>query len=251
MSSATALNNTTFTFIDLFAGIGGFRIAFQEAGGRCVFASEWDRYAQLTYEANFGHRPDGDITKICAETIPDHDILTAGFPCQPFSIAGVSKHNALGNAHGFEHTTQGTLFFDVERIIQAKQPKAFVLENVKNLLRHDRGRTFAVIQQTLEDKLGYHITYKVLDAAKVVPQHRERIYIVGTKDPLEFEFPVISDLSPKLRDILEDNVDEKYTLSDHLWRYLQDYAAKHRSKGKGFGYGLTELDLAVRIVSAA
>lgn len=250
MSSTTTSNNTTFTFIDLFAGIGGFRIAFQEAGGRCVFASEWDRYAQLTYEANFGHTPDGDITKIPADTIPDHDILTAGFPCQPFSIAGVSKHNALGNAHGFGHTTQGTLFFDVARIIQEKQPKVFVLENVKNLLRHDRGRTFAVIQQILEDELGYHITYKVLDAGNLVPQHRERIYIVGTKEPLEFDFPVISDVKPKLRDILEEHVDEKYTLTDHLWKYLQDYAAKHRLKGNGFGYGLTNLDGIARTLSA-
>lgn len=239
-----------FTFIDLFAGIGGFRIAFEAQGGQCVMASEWDKYAQLTYEANFGHRPEGDITKIPEESVPDHDILTAGFPCQPFSIAGVTKHNALGNKHGLLHPTQGTLFFDVARIIRQKRPKAFLLENVKNLLSHDRKKTFTIIRQTLEDELGYHIYLKVIDARTVVPQHRERIYIVGFREPVQFKFPTLPDLKPKFRDILEDDVDEKYTLSDHLWTYLQNYAAKHKAKGNGFGYGLTDLEGIARTLSA-
>ncbi len=244
------LPNPVFTFIDLFAGIGGFRLAFESAGAKCVFSSEWDEMAQKTYEANFSERPHGDITKIAAKDIPDHDILTAGFPCQPFSIAGVTKHKALGNAHGFAHQTQGTLFFDVARIIEYKQPKAFLLENVKNLLSHDKGKTFQVIRQTLEEDLGYHIYYKVIDARNIVPQHRERIYIVGFKDPLAFEFPVFHDLKPKLKDILDDAVAPKYTLTDHLWTYLQNYAEKHKAKGNGFGFGLSNLDGVTRTLSA-
>lgn len=239
-----------FNFIDLFAGIGGFRIAFTESGGQCVFASEWDKYAQMTYEQNFKHMPEGDITKILASTIPDHDILTAGFPCQPFSIAGVTKNNALGKNHGWLHETQGTLFFDVVRIIDRKRPKAFLLENVKNLKSHDKGQTFAVIERTLKDELGYHIFSKVIDARTVVPQHRERIYIVGFREPEDFEFPVLPDLQPKFGTILEEEVDDKYTLSDRLWTYLQEYAAKHRAKGNGFGYGLTDLDGIARTLSA-
>ena len=238
------------TFIDLFAGIGGFRLAFEAVGAKCVFASEWDTYAQKTYEANFGHRPSGDITQIPAESIPDHDILTAGFPCQPFSIAGVSKHNALGNAHGFGHTTQGTLFFDVVRIIAAKRPAAFVLKNVKNLLRHDRGRTFETIRTTLTQELGYHLQYQVLDAARLVPQHRERVYLVGTREPLDFRFPSLPDSRPQLHELLQSEVAGKYTLSDKLWQYLQDYAEKHRAKGNGFGYGLARLDGITRTLSA-
>jgi DNA (cytosine-5)-methyltransferase 1 len=243
-------NPKKLTFIDLFAGIGGFRQAFESVGAQCIFASEWDKYAQITYSENFGHLPEGDITQIPAHSIPDHDILTAGFPCQPFSIAGVSKHNALGIAHGFDHSTQGTLFFDVVRIIKEKRPQAFVLENVKNLLRHDKGRTFAIIHNTLEQELGYTITYKVIDAALLVPQHRERIYIVGTREPLNFDFPVIPNQHPKLSSILEEEVDPKYTLSDRLWKYLQDYAEKHRLKGNGFGYGLANLDGITRTLSA-
>src|SRR6185369_10516353 len=175
----------SFTFIELFAGIGGFRIAFQNVGGTCLFASEWGKYAAKTYEVNFGEPPHGDITKIPIESIPEHDILTAGFPCQPFSIAGVTKNNALGNAHGFEHATQGTLFFDVARIIKAKKPKAFLLENVKNLMRHDAGRTYETILNTLEDELGYHVFPELVDARSVVPQHRERIYLIGFKDRVD------------------------------------------------------------------
>lgn len=236
--------------IDLFAGIGGFRLAFEDAGARCVFASEWDTYAQKTYEANYGHCPAGDITQIDEETIPDHDILTAGFPCQPFSIAGVSKHNALGNAHGFAHATQGTLFFDVARIIACKRPRAFVLENVKNLLNHDKKRTFRVIRQTLEDELGYRLKTQVLDAQRLVPQHRERVYMVGFREPIDFPLLDLPDLKPKVRDILEEYVHDRYTLTDHLWRYLQNYAAKHRAAGNGFGYGLVDLDGVTRTLSA-
>ncbi|MCW1968368.1 MAG: DNA (cytosine-5-)-methyltransferase [Anaerolineae bacterium] len=243
-------SDPVFTFIDLFAGIGGFRLAFESAGAKCVFSSEWDEMAQKTYEANFNERPHGDITKIAAQDISDHDILTAGFPCQPFSIAGVTKHKALGNAHGFAHQTQGTLFFDVARIIDHKRPKAFLLENVKNLLSHDKGKTFQIIRQTLEEDLGYHIYYKVIDARNIVPQHRERIYIVGFKDPLAFEFPVFPDLKPRLKDILDDSVASKYTLTDHLWLYLQNYAEKHKAKGNGFGFGLSNLEGVTRTLSA-
>jgi DNA (cytosine-5)-methyltransferase 1 len=245
------MENTKFSFIDLFAGIGGFRLALEHWGGQCVFASEWDKYAQMTYARNFfGHIPDGDITKIDENSIPDHDILTAGFPCQPFSIAGVTKHNALGNSHGLLHATQGTLFFDVARIIKRKRPKAFILENVKNLLSHDRRNTFKVIRHTLENDLGYDIYPQVIDARTEVPQHRERIYIVGFEKPTYFKFPFMPDSHRKLRDILEDEVDEKYTLTDHLWAYLQQYAAKHKAKGNGFGYGLADLDGITRTLSA-
>ncbi len=206
--------------------------------------------AQKTYEANFGETPAGDIREIDVHEIPDHDILAAGFPCQPFSIAGVSKHNALGNSHGFEHATQGTLFFNVARIIDAKRPRAFLLENVKNLTSHDKGKTFRVIKQTLINELGYHVYFKVLDARTVVPQHRERIYIVGFREPTVFEFPKLPDLQPKLSDILEDTVPAKYTLTDNLWTYLQNYAEKHRAKGNGFGYGLADFEGVTRTLSA-
>ncbi|MBC8171835.1 MAG: DNA (cytosine-5-)-methyltransferase [Anaerolineae bacterium] len=239
-----------FTFIDLFAGIGGFRLAFEAAGGNCLFASEWDTFAQKTYAANFGHTPAGDITQISTSDIPDHDILTAGFPCTPFSLAGVSKNNALGRTHGFAHVTQGTLFFDVARIIADKRPAAFVLENVKNLRNHDRGRTFEIIQETLADELGYHIQYAVLDAKNVVPQHRERIYIVGFREPISFQFPTLPPTGLKIRDILEADVPAKYTLSDKLWAYLQNYARKHQAKGNGFGFGLVNLDGTARTLSA-
>lgn len=187
--------NPKFKFIDLFAGIGGLRLAYQNLGGKCVFTSEWDTYSKKTYEANFGEVPFGDITKISEKEIPDHDILLAGFPCQPFSIAGVSKKNALGRAHGFLDETQGTLFFDVARIIKHKKPSAFMLENVKNLVSHDKGRTFKVILETLKE-LGYSVHYKVLDGKYFVPQHRERIIIVGFRNAVfnkkeTFEFPEI------------------------------------------------------------
>ncbi len=246
-------NNRIFNFIDLFAGVGGIRLAFENAGEgkvKCVFSSEWDEKAQDTYEANFGERPKGDITKIKTDDIPDHDILLAGFPCQPFSIAGVTKHKALGNEHGFKHATQGTLFFDVARIIDRKRPTAFLLENVKNLKSHDKGRTFEIIRNTLEKELNYHIYFDVLDSRTLIPQHRERIYIVGFREPIAFKFPTLPDLEPKIRNILEKDVDSKYTLTDHLWAYLQNYAEKHRAKGNGFGFGLTDLDGISRTLSA-
>lgn len=241
---------TSFTFIELFAGIGGFRIAFQSVGGTCVFASEWDKFAKQTYEANFGETPAGDITKEPIENIPDHDVLTAGFPCQPFSIAGVTKNNALGNAHGFEHKTQGTLFFDVARIIKEKKPKAFLLENVKNLLTHDKRNTINTIMQVLEDELGYTVYRKLIDARSVVPQHRERVYLIGFKERVNFELPPLPTLNPRFKDILESEVDPKYTLTNHLWKYLRDYAEKHKAKGNGFGFGLTDLEGVARTLSA-
>lgn len=241
--------NIKYKFIDLFAGIGGIRLAF-EPYGECVFSSEWDNKARETYEKNYGHLPAGDITEIPAKEIPDHDILLAGFPCQPFSLAGVSKKNSLGKKHGFEDETQGTLFFDIARIIQEKQPKAFLLENVKNLKNHDKGKTFKVIKHVLEEELGYTIYDKVINAKGLVPQNRERIYIVGFKNPLPFEFPEFKDTGIKLRDILELDVPEKYTLSDKLWDYLQAYKEKHSKKGNGFGFGLADLDSTTRTLSA-
>jgi len=237
-------------FIDLFAGIGGFRLGFERAGGECVFSSEWDRFCQKTYQANFGEVPQGDITKIPEASIPPHDILVAGFPCQPFSIAGVSKHTALGVAHGFQHPTQGTLFFDVVRILRHHRPAAFVLENVKNLLSHDRGRTFRVIRHTLGVELGYSLYYQILDARTVVPQHRERVFIVGFREPIDFRFPHLPDKKPRLADILEDDVPPQYTLTDHLWNYLREYAEKHKSRGNGFGYGLADPNGVTRTLSA-
>ncbi|MEX0781371.1 MAG: DNA (cytosine-5-)-methyltransferase [Dehalococcoidia bacterium] len=228
---------SAFTFIDLFAGIGGTRLAFQRAGGECVFSSEWDPYSQKTYEANYGEVPNGDITEMDERAIPDHDVLVAGFPCQPFSIAGVSKHNALGRDHGFRHTTQGTLFFDVARIIAEKRPMAFLLENVKNLTTHDKRRTFTTILNTLQEELGYEVFFKVVDAAALVPQHRERVYIVGFRLPTPFKYPQLGTSRPTLASILEADPDPKYVLTPHLWQYLQDYAAKHQSKGNGFGFG--------------
>jgi DNA (cytosine-5)-methyltransferase 1 len=266
----------TFNFIDLFAGIGGIRKAFEQVGGRCVFTSEWDSYAQKTYAENFrdGHPINGDITQIDAAQIPDHHVLLAGFPCQPFSIAGVSKKNSLGKAHGFACETQGTLFFDVARIIQTKRPRAFLLENVKNLLSHDKGRTFDVIRRTLTDDLGYHIHYRVIDGAHFTPQHRERILIVGFRESVAFDFDALP-LPPKgerkLKEILhrtdgsepglewdtgrffdhkKKRVLDKYTLTDNLWRYLQNYAEKHRAKGNGFGFGLVTPDNISRTLSA-
>lgn len=249
-----------FRFIDLFAGIGGMRLGFESIGGECVFTSEWDKYAQQTYRANFGeaHPIAGDITKIESELIPPHDVLLAGFPCQPFSIAGVSKKNSLGRPHGFACETQGTLFFDVARIIRDHKPKAFLLENVKNLFSHDKGRTWSTILKVLTEELGYHVDKRIIDAKGFVPQHRERIYIVGFREYSDFSF---GDLElpdpakgPKLGTILHPGdgselpeppftgargkVSPKYVLTAGLWQYLQDYAEKHRSAGNGFGFGL-------------
>ena len=238
-----------FSFIDLFAGIGGMRLAFEKAGGRCVFSSEWNKYSQITYSTNFGDTPEGDITKISASDIPDHDILVGGFPCQPFSIAGVSKLRSLRRRDGFLNETQGTLFFDIARILKEKKPRAFLLENVKNLKSHDNGNTFKVIEKTLHN-LGYDIHSTVIDACSVVPQHRERIFIVGFDKPTNFEFPELSNKNPKIRDILEKNVAEKYTLTDGVWSALQRHAKKSKEKGNGFGFGLTDIKGISRTLSA-
>lgn len=263
---------SSFTFIDLFAGIGGLRRGFDAIGGSCVFTSEWNRFAQLTYAANFrDNRPiEGDITTISTDGIPDHDVLVAGFPCQPFSIAGVSKKNSLGRNHGFACEAQGTLFFDVARILRDKRPAAFLLENVKNLQSHDKGRTFAVILRTLTEELGYKVHYRVIDAKHFLPQHRERIVIVGFRDHVPFSWDELR-LPQKgsflLRNILhpengaeqaeepytggpDGKVSEKYTLTDKLWQYLQDYADKHKAAGNGFGFGLVTPDDIARTLSA-
>jgi len=264
------------TFIDLFAGIGGLRLAFESIGAKCVFTSEWNKYARMTYEANFPddltHQFAGDITTIDAVDIPDHDLLLAGFPCQPFSIAGVSKKNALGRAHGFADEAQGTLFFDVARIVAEKRPRVFVLENVRNLISHDKGNTFEVILRTLRDELKYDIVYKVVNASPWVPQGRKRIIIVGFDSQLgdnsfsfdEVEIPLAF---PEMGDILhpEDGseppshpytigpggaVDPKYILTPALWKYLREYKAKHRAAGNGFGFGLVGPGDVARTLSA-
>lgn len=249
-----AAGAASFRFIDLFAGIGGIRIAFEENGGTCVFSSEWDTFCQKSYFANFGEVPHGDITQIIPSAIPDHDILCAGFPCQPFSIAGVSKKNSLGRAHGFKDKTQGTLFFNVASIIEAKRPKMFLLENVKNLKSHDKGQTWQVIRQVL-DELDYEVFDKVVDARHYVPQHRERVFLVGFDRghfgaSLGFDFPVPPAGGPVLSSILESKPDPRYILSAKLWDYLQAYAAKHRAKGNGFGFGLCTGSSVTRTLSA-
>ena len=262
---------TSIRFIDLFAGIGGTRLALEAAGAECVFTSEWDKYAQQTYSANFGssHQIAGDITKVDESSIPDHDVLVAGFPCQPFSLAGVSKKNSLGRSHGFSCPIQGNLFFDVARIAAEKSPDVILLENVKNLISHDRGRTFEIILQTLEKDLGYQVSYRVIDARAFVPQHRERIFIVARKGstPIDLSRIKIPDSNPKLKKILheycapskrdEDYISlktgkalPKYTLTDNLWKYLQEYKEKHRLAGNGFGFGLFGPEDTARTLSA-
>ncbi|MEQ5841565.1 DNA (cytosine-5-)-methyltransferase [Paraburkholderia acidicola] len=264
-----------FRFIDLFAGIGGIRMGFEAHGGACVFTSEWNAFSKKTYVENFGAEREfiGDIVSCPADAVPEHDILLGGFPCQPFSIAGVSKKNALGRPHGFECTTQGTLFFDVARIIAARRPAAFLLENVKNLLSHDKGRTFEVILQTLRDELGYDVHYRVIDGQHFTPQHRERILLVGFREKTAFSW---DDLQlptdgPRLASILhrtdgsepllpwdgdrffdhaKRRVQPKYTLTPKLWAYLQHYADKHRAAGNGFGFGLAYPDSVTRTLSA-
>lgn len=275
-----------FTFIDLFAGIGGLRRGFERAGGECVFTSEWDRYATRTYKANHycdpeRHRFNQDIRDITWTTrdvdeetayaridrhIPDHDVLVAGFPCQPFSLAGVSKKNALGRKHGFECNVQGTLFFDVARILAAKRPAAFMLENVKNLKSHDRGRTFRVICEAL-DELGYEVADvnapkgedpKVIDARHFLPQHRERLVLVGFRRDLGLHHgftlnairQVFPETVPAFGDLLDEEVEDRYILTPKLWKYLYDYAARHRARGNGFGFGLTRHNDVARTLSA-
>jgi DNA (cytosine-5)-methyltransferase 1 len=243
-----------FTFIDLFAGIGGFRWALEkELGGRCVFSCEWDPFSQQTYRANFGHLPEaGDIRLVDPSRIPAHDILAAGFPCQPFSIAGVSKKRSLGRPDGFADKHQGNLFFELEKIIRERRPRAFLLENVRNLRTHDGGNTFRIIVRKLTDDLGYDVHWKVIDARNLVPQHRERIFFVGFSSPRDFAFPAYTNPGPVLGSILDDDSDvpPKYRLTAHLWNYLKGYAEKHRAAGNGFGFGLVGRDDVARTLSA-
>lgn len=249
---------TSFRFIDLFAGIGGLRIGFQGIGGHCVFTSEWDVNAQKTYAVNFrdNHPIAGDIRDYAENTdrIPEHDVLLAGFPCQPFSIAGVSKKNALGRPHGFLCDTQGTLFFDTAQIIAHHRPAAFVLENVKNLESHDKGQTFSTILNVLQNELGYHVQTRVISSEHWVPQKRERIFIVGFREATAFDLNSLKlpHGGPKLSSILEphDEVDPKYTLTERLWEYLQAYKEKHNAKGNGFGYSLFGPNDVARTLSA-
>lgn len=268
------MSDPAFRFIDLFAGIGGLRRGFDALGGECVFTCEWDKWAQKTYAANYddglGHKMAGDIRDVDPADIPEHDLLLAGFPCQPFSIAGVSKKNAIGQPHGFRCESQGTLFFDTARIIAYHRPRVFLLENVKNLVNHDRGRTFEVIKGTLQEDLGYTLSWRVIDAKGFVPQHRERIFIVGFRDDTDFAMDDLEipdpRFGPRLSTILhpedgtegkdghytdaEGRVSGNYVLSTHLWHYLQDYAEKHRARGNGFGFGLVGPDDIARTLSA-
>lgn len=263
-----------FTFIDLFAGIGGLRRGFEGIGGACIFTSEWNKFAVKTYQANHPHDAHeivGDITQVAVADIPAHDVLLAGFPCQPFSIAGVSKKNSLGRPHGFLDDAQGTLFFDVARILDHHRPKAFLLENVKNLLSHDKGNTFKVICRILTEELGYTIDTRVIDAKPFVPQHRERIFIAGFREGTGFTFndlmPGEAGQGPRMGAVFhpEDGserfeqpftegrlgkVSDKYILSDKLWTYLRNYAAKHKAKGNGFGFGLVDAGSVARTLSA-
>jgi DNA (cytosine-5)-methyltransferase 1 len=243
-----------FTFIDLFAGIGGFRLALEQLGGECRFSCEWDKYSRQTYEAWFGEVPHGDIRELNLSDIPDHDLLAAGFPCQPFSLAGVSKKNSLGREHGFRDDTQGTLFFRLAEIIEAKRPTALLLENVKNLRSHDKGKTWRIVRRTLEE-LDYWVFTDVIDAAGWVPQHRERVYIAGfdrRRFPMmpQFYFPSAPARNPALKTILDPSPDPKYTLTPKLWQYLQNYAEKHKAQGHGFGFGIADPEGISRTLSA-
>lgn len=252
--------DASFRFVDLFAGIGGLRLGFEAIGGHCVFTSEWDPGARTTYALNFrdNHEIGGDIREYSQNPgkVPEHDVLLAGFPCQPFSIAGVSKKNSLNRPHGFLCDTQGTLFFDAAQIISHHRPAAFVLENVKNLESHNGGQTFGTIMNVLKNELGYHVQHRVISSEPWVPQKRERVFIVGFRDPTDFDLGALAvpdaASGPKLRDILEphDEVDPKYTLTPRLWQYLQDYKAKHQAKGNGFGYSLFGPNDVARTLSA-
>ena len=249
----------SFTFIDLFAGIGGFHIGMSVNGGECVFANEWDKYSAQTYKAwtKTDHLNTEDIRTLNYKTdIPKHDVLCAGFPCQPFSIAGVSKKNSLGRKHGFLDLEQGNLFFAICDIIAAKRPPIVVLENVKNLRSHDKGKTWRVIQESI-DELGYEMKTEVIDAQKWVPQHRERIFMIcfdrkkfTTTEIDSFKFPKGPTKNQNLGLILDSNPDKKYMLTDNLWAYLQKYAEKHKRAGNGFGFGLVGPQDITRTLSA-
>ena len=238
-------SSSAFRFVDVFAGIGGMRLGFESIGGECVYSIEWDKYARETYEANF-EQPEGcDVRDV--KELPGHDVLIAGFPCQPFSIAGVSKKTSLGRPHGFMDQTQGTLFFEIARLLETHQPPVIVLENVKNLLRHDKGRTFRIIKDTL-DELGYEVTHDLIDSRPWVPQKRERVFIVGLHgdifDGRAFEFvdQPDSEAGPRMSKVLEESVGAKYAKSQHVWKYLQEYHQKHAEAGNGFGFGLVGPD---------
>lgn len=245
-----------FSFVDLFAGIGGLRLGLEAVGGHCVSSCERDSHACKTYHAWFGEDPEGDVTEISESgELPQHDVLAAGFPCQPFSIAGVSKKKSLGRDHGFKDRTQGTLFFHLATIIERHRPPVLLLENVKNLRSHNRGDTWKTIHGTL-DQLEYTVFDQVIDAAHWVPQHRERVVIVGFDRRVfgghpPFEFPELPDgPQPQLKDILLDTPESKYTLTDRLWEYLQEYAARHRAKGNGFGCSVADPEGITRTLSA-
>ncbi len=263
-------------FIDLFAGIGGFRIAFEAAGCECVFTSEINKFARHTYSKNYleeeihwrnaekieGH-PElyGDIKKVDIDKeIPEFNILAAGFPCPTFSLAGISKRNALGMKNGLEDEEKGQLFFEITKILKNKKPEAFLLENVKNLLNHKSGETYSFMKEILVEELGYDVTEDIFDAARLVPQHRERVFIAGFREDLGIDFDIkeieIPDKNPRLKGILEpnkknrDKFGDRYTISDHLWQYLKEYKKKHRSKGNGFGYSIADPEGVSRTMSA-
>ena len=244
-------------FIDLFAGIGGFHVALESIGWECVFANEWDKYAAKTYQSWTGFEVNTqDINKLDKNNFPAHEVLCAGFPCQPFSIAGVSKKISLGRSHGFDDVQQGNLFFQIAEIIRIKKPAVVILENVKNLKSHDKGKTWQIIEKTISD-LGYELRHQVIDAQNWVPQHRERIFIVAfnrkkfTKSEItSFRFPIVVTRNVRLKNILEKNPDKKYMLTDNLWRYLRDYAKKHKRAGNGFGFGLVDGSGISRTLSA-
>lgn len=249
-----------FRFVDLFAGIGGFRFALENLGGECVLTVERDRFARQTYEAWHGPHDNParfitDIEDVNPDSIPEHEVLAAGFPCQPFSIAGVVKKNSLGRAHGFEDPTQGTLFFNIKEIAAHRRPAILILENVKNLLSHDRGRTWLTIRSALH-QIDYTPWVRIYDARHWVPQHRERVFIVAFDDNQVDPFERFSMPDPpsrkqrQLRHILQDSPDPKYTLTPRLWEYLQAYRAAHAAKGNGFGYGLADLQGVARTLSA-
>lgn len=252
-------DKTTFKFIDLFAGIGGFHIGMKLIGGECVFANEWDKFSALTYTSwtEFNHLNTNDLREIdYINDIPSHDILCGGFPCQPFSIAGVSKKNSLGREHGFQDPEQGNLFFALCKVVEAKKPSILVLENVKNLRSHDKGKTWKVIEESI-DALGYEMKSKVIDASAWVPQHRERIFMVcfNRKNFTEaeidaFQFPEGPKRQQILDSILDSKPDKKYMLTDNLWKYLQTHAAKHKAAGNGFGFGLANRNEVSRTLSA-
>ena len=236
-----------FRFIDLFCGIGGMRLGLERAGGRCVFSSEVNKYAIETYERNFYDTPDGDVTKIRISDIPDHDVLAAGFPCQPFSIAGVVKRASMGKSSGFD-APQGSLFNEIVRILRGKRPRAFILENVKYLRSFDKGRTFAEMRSMLEDA-GYTVKSDVIDARRVVPQHRERLFIVGFDHDVGFEFPEIGNAHPKIRDILESDPGDNYVLTSGVWKALKRHKRAAAERGAGFGYGIADPDGTSRTLS--